>query len=236
MCAAMEHTCQASKEREWAVLGQGGGHQQSKTMKLRRSIALQPFQCKHVVHCRRQYNWEQTNVDPATHRFGAVGKDNNREGVRKALQPALDQTLPVSVEEITNEVHLALSLALSLSQKHWFWQGQQHHHRHHVGCMHVTVWESFSVSVLVEPAASSRASCTTAPAPTPASPCSGSPSPWTSLRSLPPSCSSSPSQLPSSMPWLGFSSTLTGSCSLPSSGQHNQQAAPADFLLSLSLP
>ena len=42
---------------------------------------------------RRDYNWPSTGVNPATHSFGAVDKDNYQQGVKKALQPALDQTL-----------------------------------------------------------------------------------------------------------------------------------------------
>lgn len=41
---------------------------------------------------RRNYDWATTQVDPNTHRFGATEKEDLREGVRKALQPALDET------------------------------------------------------------------------------------------------------------------------------------------------
>jgi hypothetical protein len=34
--------------------------------------------------------------DPSAHRFGLKDKDDYREGVRKALQPGLDTSLPVS--------------------------------------------------------------------------------------------------------------------------------------------
>lgn len=43
---------------------------------------------------RRNYDWSKPGIDPTTHKFGAVDKDEYREGVKKALQPALDQTLP----------------------------------------------------------------------------------------------------------------------------------------------
>uniref|UniRef100_A0A7S2VV15 EFHB C-terminal EF-hand domain-containing protein n=1 Tax=Chlamydomonas chlamydogama TaxID=225041 RepID=A0A7S2VV15_9CHLO len=43
---------------------------------------------------RRNYDWDKTGVNPEDHRFGAVDKDDYREGVRKALQPGLDQTAP----------------------------------------------------------------------------------------------------------------------------------------------
>lgn len=42
---------------------------------------------------RRNYNWDATGVDPGSHRFGAVDKDDYREGVKKAIHPGLDQTL-----------------------------------------------------------------------------------------------------------------------------------------------
>mmetsp|Transcript_523 Transcript_523/g.1407 ORF Transcript_523/g.1407 Transcript_523/m.1407 type:complete len:287 (-) Transcript_523:468-1328(-) len=42
----------------------------------------------------RNYDWAASGVDPAAHRFGAVDKDDVRDGVRKALQPGLDQTAP----------------------------------------------------------------------------------------------------------------------------------------------
>ncbi len=47
---------------------------------------------------RRGYNWEATQVkDPAGHAFGALDKQSEyQDGVKKALQPGLDQTLPVS--------------------------------------------------------------------------------------------------------------------------------------------
>ena len=45
---------------------------------------------------RRNYDWDVPGIDPTTHRFGAVDKDDYREGVRKALQPELDVTQPVS--------------------------------------------------------------------------------------------------------------------------------------------
>lgn len=43
---------------------------------------------------RRNYDWQRTGVDPDSHRFGAVDKAGVVEGVRKALQPELDETLP----------------------------------------------------------------------------------------------------------------------------------------------
>lgn len=43
----------------------------------------------------RGYQWDATGVDPTKHRFGAVDKDDYREGVKKALQPALDLTAQV---------------------------------------------------------------------------------------------------------------------------------------------
>jgi len=43
----------------------------------------------------RAYDWQRTGVNPITHSFGAVDKDNYQQGVRKALQPGLDQTLQV---------------------------------------------------------------------------------------------------------------------------------------------
>ena len=44
---------------------------------------------------RRNYDWESTGVDPTSHRFGAFDGNDYRDGVRKAMQPALDQTLQV---------------------------------------------------------------------------------------------------------------------------------------------
>jgi hypothetical protein len=39
---------------------------------------------------QRGYDWATTKVDPNDHRFGAVDKQGVRDGVKKALQPALD--------------------------------------------------------------------------------------------------------------------------------------------------
>ncbi|KAL6757424.1 flagella associated protein [Haematococcus lacustris] len=51
---------------------------------------------------RRNYDWDSTQVqDPAQHRFGLTDKDSYREGVRKALQPGLDQSLPAAKAVIT---------------------------------------------------------------------------------------------------------------------------------------
>mmetsp|Transcript_4493 Transcript_4493/g.7571 ORF Transcript_4493/g.7571 Transcript_4493/m.7571 type:complete len:442 (+) Transcript_4493:85-1410(+) len=61
---------------------------------------------------RRQYNWEQIGVDPSTHRFGAVDADAYRDGVRKALQPALDQSLP-GAEMVASKLHADYKLAHS---------------------------------------------------------------------------------------------------------------------------
>lgn len=36
---------------------------------------------------KRGYNWKSTPVDPAVHTFGAVCKEDYRDGVRKALSP-----------------------------------------------------------------------------------------------------------------------------------------------------
>jgi len=40
---------------------------------------------------RRNYDWDAANIDPGTHKFGAVEKDVYREGVAKALNPAIDE-------------------------------------------------------------------------------------------------------------------------------------------------
>ncbi|GAX80864.1 hypothetical protein CEUSTIGMA_g8299.t1 [Chlamydomonas eustigma] len=53
---------------------------------------------------RRHYDWQQTGVDPTTHKFGAVDKDNYQNGVKKALQPALDQTLPQPAR-VSNKIY-----------------------------------------------------------------------------------------------------------------------------------
>eukprot|EP00798_Chlamydomonas_sp_ICE-L_P007391 gene7391-517_t len=42
---------------------------------------------------RRNYNWESTGANPEEHRFGAVDKDQYRDGVKKAIHPGLDQSL-----------------------------------------------------------------------------------------------------------------------------------------------
>ncbi|GFR51165.1 hypothetical protein Agub_g13522 [Astrephomene gubernaculifera] len=42
---------------------------------------------------RRNYDWGTAGVDPVSHRFGAVDKDPEREGVRRALQTTLDPAL-----------------------------------------------------------------------------------------------------------------------------------------------
>ncbi len=53
---------------------------------------------------RRGYDWQRTGVNPITHAFGAVDKDNYQQGVRKALQPALDQTLP-QPSKVSNKIY-----------------------------------------------------------------------------------------------------------------------------------
>ena len=53
---------------------------------------------------RRNYDWSATGVNPITHSFGAVDKDNYQEGVRKALQPALDQTAP-QPSKVSNKIY-----------------------------------------------------------------------------------------------------------------------------------
>ena len=53
---------------------------------------------------RRQYDWPSTGLNPATHSFGAVDKDNYQQGVKKALQPALDQTLPQPAK-VSNKIY-----------------------------------------------------------------------------------------------------------------------------------
>ncbi|GLC45943.1 hypothetical protein PLESTF_000715000 [Pleodorina starrii] len=42
---------------------------------------------------RRNYDWSKAGVDPASHRFGAVDPNPERDGVRKAMQPSLDPAL-----------------------------------------------------------------------------------------------------------------------------------------------
>lgn len=46
---------------------------------------------------RRDYQWDKAGVDPVTNRFGAMSSTEGREGVKKALQPDLDQGVPVSI-------------------------------------------------------------------------------------------------------------------------------------------
>lgn len=42
----------------------------------------------------RNYDWTSSGVDPAEHRFGALDKQTGyRDGVKKALQPGLDETM-----------------------------------------------------------------------------------------------------------------------------------------------
>lgn len=52
----------------------------------------------------RNYQWDATGFDPVTHRFGAVDKDDYQQGVKKALQPALDQTAQ-QPPKLANKVH-----------------------------------------------------------------------------------------------------------------------------------
>ena len=44
---------------------------------------------------RRDYNWDSAGIDPAAHKFGAVDKDNYRDGVKGALDPESDPTIAV---------------------------------------------------------------------------------------------------------------------------------------------
>eukprot|EP00201_Polytomella_parva_P013293 CAMPEP_0175053804 /NCGR_PEP_ID=MMETSP0052_2-20121109/9138_1 /TAXON_ID=51329 ORGANISM="Polytomella parva, Strain SAG 63-3" /NCGR_SAMPLE_ID=MMETSP0052_2 /ASSEMBLY_ACC=CAM_ASM_000194 /LENGTH=474 /DNA_ID=CAMNT_0016318399 /DNA_START=71 /DNA_END=1491 /DNA_ORIENTATION=+ len=53
---------------------------------------------------RRNYEWDSAGVDPATFRFGATEKGVLREGVKKALQPMLDETA-AQPPKIATKVH-----------------------------------------------------------------------------------------------------------------------------------
>jgi EF-hand domain-containing family member B len=58
---------------------------------------------------RRHYNWESTGVDPVTHRFGAVDKNDIMNGVSKALDPGLDEEAidrPVIVPKVVDDAKL----------------------------------------------------------------------------------------------------------------------------------
>lgn len=56
-------------------------------------------------------------MDPTTFRFGAVDKDDMREGVRKALQPGLDQVGQYSSTCAGSTVgdHILISLVRGLA-------------------------------------------------------------------------------------------------------------------------
>lgn len=58
----------------------------------------------------REYDWQRTGVDPTTHRFGAVDKNQYRDGVRKALHPGLDQTLQQPAV-ISSKIHTDFKLS-----------------------------------------------------------------------------------------------------------------------------
>ena len=53
---------------------------------------------------RRNYDWPTTGVNPITHSFGAVDKVSYQQGVRKALQPGLDQTLEQPAK-VSNKIY-----------------------------------------------------------------------------------------------------------------------------------
>ncbi|KAG2486267.1 hypothetical protein HYH03_015091 [Edaphochlamys debaryana] len=42
---------------------------------------------------RRDYNWNSAGIDPAQYRFGLTDPNPQRDGVKKALTPALDPEL-----------------------------------------------------------------------------------------------------------------------------------------------
>lgn len=51
---------------------------------------------------RRNYDWDKTKVqDPAIHRFGALDKDNYRDGVAKALNPGMDPVVTSSPKVVS---------------------------------------------------------------------------------------------------------------------------------------
>ncbi len=56
-----------------------------------------PHMARRANSCQRSraYEWDKAGINPVTHVFGAKDKDGYRDGVRKALQPALDQTAQV---------------------------------------------------------------------------------------------------------------------------------------------
>mmetsp|Transcript_36017 Transcript_36017/g.58208 ORF Transcript_36017/g.58208 Transcript_36017/m.58208 type:complete len:428 (+) Transcript_36017:68-1351(+) len=53
---------------------------------------------------RRNYEWERTGVDPGDFRFGKRLADEYRDGVKKALNPALDEGLPPPTEIVDAQV------------------------------------------------------------------------------------------------------------------------------------
>lgn len=53
---------------------------------------------------RRDYDWASAGINPDQHRFGVVDKHELRDGVKKALQPALDEGAPQPAK-IANKIH-----------------------------------------------------------------------------------------------------------------------------------
>ncbi len=71
-----------------------------------------------VLVSRREYDWQKAGVDPTTHAFGAVDKDQYRDGVRKALQPQLDQSTQVTHTHTHTHTH-TLSLFQGYMVRVW---------------------------------------------------------------------------------------------------------------------
>eukprot|EP00803_Ostreobium_quekettii_P003040 evm.model.scf_1563.2 EVM.evm.TU.scf_1563.2 scf_1563:10976-23713(+) len=53
---------------------------------------------------RRNYCWDSAGINPAVHKFGAVDKDDYREGVRKALNPESDPAILTAPKVVDKKV------------------------------------------------------------------------------------------------------------------------------------